>query len=88
VLDCVPPPDVLQFGGYEIPKDYRDALFEAHPHYTAEEVVGSYLGHGIFPSYDDWAESQRMQEEEDDENKDEDEDEDEGEGEGGGDNGN
>ena len=44
IMDCVPPKDVLKFGEYEIDKDYRKALYDFYPFYTAEEVVGSYLG--------------------------------------------
>lgn len=54
-LDCVPPKGVLIFGDYEIDKRYRKKLYEKHPFYTTEEVVGSYLGHNpYFPSQDSW----------------------------------
>jgi hypothetical protein len=41
---------------------YRAALFRAHPAYTAEEVVGSFLGHNRAfprPSQRDWEDSLR-----------------------------
>lgn len=54
-MDCVPPQDVLKFGEYEIDKDYRKALYELYPFYTAEEVVGSYLGYNPnFVDQDTW----------------------------------
>jgi len=59
VLDCVPPRDVLRFGQYEINKEYREALYKEFPFYTAEEVVGSYLGHNPnFPSEGEWLDQQ------------------------------
>lgn len=55
IMDCVPPKHILRFGQYEIDKDYRDALYKHCPIYTAEEVVGSYLGYNPhFPSQDYW----------------------------------
>jgi len=55
VLDCVPPRGILRFGQYEINKDYREALYTEFPFYTAEEVVGSYLGFNPnFPSEGAW----------------------------------
>ncbi len=55
VMDCVPPKSVLKFGEYEIDKKYRNVLYKHHPYYTAEEVVGSYLGHNpYFPSQRVW----------------------------------
>ncbi len=54
-LNCVPPKDVLRFGDYEIDRSYRNALFSKFPNYTAEEIVGSFLGHNsIFPSQEEW----------------------------------
>ena len=46
----------LQFGNFLIPREYRDALYEYAPFYCTEEVVGEFLGHGTFPSYEDWIE--------------------------------
>ena len=54
---------------------YKEALFDDYPFYTAEEVVGSFLGHNpYFPSQDEWEEereeekrSQYNEEEEEDE---------------------
>lgn len=55
VLNCVPPKNVLRFGDFEINRAYRDELFLKHPNYTAEEIMGSFLGHNpIFPSQDEW----------------------------------
>lgn len=52
---CVPPPDVLQFGNHTIDAEYRAALYAEYPFYTAEEVVGSFLGHNPhFPSQVDF----------------------------------
>ena len=54
-LYCVPPNDVLKFGQHQIDKEYREALYEEFPFYTAEEVVGSYLGYNPhFPSQNVW----------------------------------
>ena len=54
-LDCVPPRDVLNFGKHRIDKDYRESLFQAHPYYTSEEIVGTFLGHNLnFPSQSAW----------------------------------
>ncbi|MCY1660113.1 hypothetical protein [Chryseobacterium sp. SL1] len=59
-MDCVPPEDVLKFGKYEIDKEYRKALYRLYPFYTAEEVVGSYLGHNPnFSSQDSWFEQHK-----------------------------
>lgn len=59
VMNCVPPEEVLKFGPYEINKEYREALYKEFPFYTAEEVVGSYLGYNYsFPSQDVWIEQQ------------------------------
>jgi hypothetical protein len=58
-MDCVPPKNVLNFGEYQINKKYREALYKEYPIYTAEEVVGSYLGHNpFFSSQDNWFEQQ------------------------------
>ena len=55
IMDCVPPKNVLKFGQYEINKNYRNALYKYCSIYTAEEVVGSYLGHNPhFPSQSEW----------------------------------
>ncbi|MCF2221096.1 hypothetical protein H9Q08_17555 [Chryseobacterium sp. PS-8] len=60
IMDCVPPVDVLKFGKYEIDKEYRQALYSLYPFYTAEEVVGSYLGNNPnFRGQDSWFEQQK-----------------------------
>ncbi len=54
-LTCVPPKDIIVFGKYHIERDYRDDLYSEFPHYTVEEIVGSYIGENtLFPSYDAW----------------------------------
>lgn len=54
-LLCVPPKNVLTFGDYHINKDYRDDLFQAHPNYTVEEILRTFLGmNGNFKGYDEW----------------------------------
>ena len=54
-LTCVPPREVLIFGEYVIPSDYREALFIECPFYTVEEIVGSFIGENpYFLSYDEW----------------------------------
>lgn len=59
VFDCVPPKDVLRFGNFIIDKIYREALYKEFPMYTAEEVVGSFLGKNpYFLSQDAWLEEQ------------------------------
>ena len=52
VSDCkedeenmIPPQDVVKFGDVEMDREYREALYREHPYYTAEEIVGTYLGH-------------------------------------------
>jgi len=71
-FSCVPPPSVLQFGSHIIDVEYRAALYAEYPFYTAEEVVGSFLGHNPhFPSQpefwdkqldalSDWSDDQAM----------------------------
>lgn len=59
-LRCVPPRGTRRFGPHLLGRAYRAALFRAHPAYTAEEVVGSFLGHNrAFPSQRDWEDSLR-----------------------------
>ena len=41
----VPPLDVVRFGDVVMDREYREALYRERPHYTAEEIVGTYLGH-------------------------------------------
>ena len=54
ILDAIPPRERLQFGPHTIDQTYRDAMFDEFPDYTAEEVVGSFLGKNPhFPSQDD-----------------------------------
>jgi len=69
-MDCVPPLHVLQFGDYMISRAYREALFNEYPHYNTEEVVGSYLGYGIFPSQGQWEMGDKDQWEASDEDSD------------------
>lgn len=62
-LDCVPPPSTLKFGEYIIDEDYRKALFDRHPTFTTEEVLGSHLGNNpSFPSEEDWLEENDLNE--------------------------
>merc|ERR1719387_26723 len=51
---CIPPRHVLRFGEFHISREYRDWLLARAPDYTTAEVVGAYLGHGVFPSQDAW----------------------------------
>jgi len=54
-LQCVPPPDVLQFGDYIIDAEYRRALWSKFSFYTTEEVLGSFLGlNPYFPKQEEW----------------------------------
>tara|TARA_R100000963_G_C4579797_1_gene61264 strand:+ start:260 stop:505 length:246 start_codon:yes stop_codon:yes gene_type:complete len=60
-INQIPPKDELDFciSGIKcsINREYKDALFSAHPHYTIEEIVGTHLGHNPwFPSYQEWQE--------------------------------
>lgn len=56
-LECVPPRKQLVFGPYHLDPEYKEALFQDHPHYCTEEVMGSYFGHNpYFPSQDEWLE--------------------------------
>ena len=43
--NMIPPQDVVKFGDVEMDREYREALYREHPYYTAEEIVGTYLGH-------------------------------------------
>ena len=59
IMDCVPPRNVLKFGNYVIDKRYREALYRKFPNYTAEEVVGSFLGYNPnFPDESEWFDKQ------------------------------
>ena len=69
-LYCVPPPKTLKFGNYVLSQEYKKALFDEYPFYTAEEVVGSFLGHNpYFPSQDEWEEEREAEENEAEENE-------------------
>lgn len=71
-LYCVPPPETLKFGNYVLSQEYKEALFDEYPFYTAEEVVGSFLGHNpYFPSQDEWEEEKEAEENEAEENEEE-----------------
>ena len=51
----VPSPDQLSFGNIELTPEYREALYEAHPYYTVEQIIQTYLGYNVeFPSMDDF----------------------------------
>ena len=41
----IPPLNVCRFGHVTMDREYREALYQRHPHYTAEEIVGTFLGH-------------------------------------------
>jgi len=57
-LDRVPPPEMCNFGPYQIDPEYRKQLYIQFPNYTGEEVVGSYLGYNPhFPSQEEWLNS-------------------------------
>mmetsp|Transcript_62769 Transcript_62769/g.147675 ORF Transcript_62769/g.147675 Transcript_62769/m.147675 type:complete len:929 (+) Transcript_62769:279-3065(+) len=78
-LDCVPPKDTLMFGDYKLSQEYKEALFDRFSFYTAEEVVGSFLGHNpFFQSQTDWEEQESFDKSETSEDEDEDEDDDAG----------
>lgn len=63
ILECIPPPNVLIFGAFEIDEDYRNALFSKFPFLPAIEIVGSFKGmNPDFPSQSEWLE-QRDEEE-------------------------
>lgn len=58
-LQCIPPRHVLQFGPCRIDHLYREALYQRYPSYTAEEVLGSFMGHNPhFPGHEDWLDEQ------------------------------
>lgn len=58
-MSCVPPLEILRFGRYELSSEYRQALYKEYPMYSAEEIVGAYLGHNpSFPSQDNWYKEQ------------------------------
>jgi len=55
----IPSKDVLVFGDYHIPADYRSELYKYASFYTAEEIVGTFIGHDpVFPSYSKWNDTQ------------------------------
>mgnify|MGYP001232584795 CR=1 FL=1 len=65
-LMCIPPRDMLNFGEYTIPKDYRESLYMKHPKYTLEEILGTYLGYNPnFPSISDYDSNSESDSEED-----------------------
>ena len=41
----IPPLNVCRFGHVTMDQEYREALYRDHPYYTAEEIVGTFLGH-------------------------------------------
>tara|TARA_Y100000004_G_C8716157_1_gene328089 strand:+ start:81 stop:314 length:234 start_codon:yes stop_codon:yes gene_type:complete len=42
---------------HELDLEYKLAIYDAHPYYTAEEIVGTHLGHNpYFPSFEEWQE--------------------------------
>lgn len=59
-MHCVPPKDILKFVDYTIYKSYRNTLYKLYPFYTAEEIVGSYLGYNpYFVDQETWLEEQK-----------------------------
>ena len=60
-LDEVPPSNVLRLDNHIINRRYRAALYERHPWYTVEEIVGSHLGYNPhFPSEEVWLREQKL----------------------------
>tara|TARA_B100001059_G_C17367488_1_gene348122 strand:- start:81 stop:320 length:240 start_codon:yes stop_codon:yes gene_type:complete len=58
----VPPPDQLQFDSFVLAEEYKRELYEEFPYYTAEEIVGTFLGHNpYFPSQVAWENARRPQ---------------------------
>lgn len=54
-FSCVPPRNCTQFGDYVLSKKYRAVMYNKHPHWTVEEVIGAYLGYAPnFPSEEEW----------------------------------
>ena len=54
-LNVVPHPEKCDFGLHQIHPEYRKELYKKFPKYTAEEVIGAYLGHcKHFPSQEEW----------------------------------
>lgn len=54
-MQQVPPVQQLEFGSTVLDKLYRKELYEEFPHYTVEEIIGTYLGHNpFFPSQTAW----------------------------------
>jgi len=52
-LNCIPPANIVEFGTIKIKPSYRKKLFQKHPNYTVEEIVGTYLGHNpYYPKYE------------------------------------
>ena len=53
--DIVPHPGQLRFGNIELEPEYRASLYEAHPHYTVEQIIQTYLGCNVeFPSMEEY----------------------------------
>ena len=58
-LDSVPSPKTCKFGPYQIDPKYRKEIYKRFPHYTIEEIVGSYIGYNrYFPSQEQWLNSE------------------------------
>ena len=54
--EIIPPQDqtifTLEGQTYSIELQYKKDLYKAHPHYTIEEIVGTYLGYNdLYPAY-------------------------------------
>ena len=69
--DFVPHPHQLRFGNIELMPDYREALHEAHPHYTVEQIIQTSLGCNVeFPSMEEYMrEYEQMLEDEEEESE-------------------
>ena len=53
--DNVPPHDALEIGDYYLNPGFKEAVYQKFPYYTAEEIIGTYLGHNpYFPSQNQW----------------------------------
>ena len=61
-MQQVPPRHQLELGSYVLDKHYKKELYQEFPHYTVEQIIGTYLGHNpYFPSQTAWQNRRQSQ---------------------------
>ena len=62
MMQRVPHCQQLHFDSYVLDEVYKEELYKEFPHYTVEEIIGTYLGHNpYFPSQIAWQNSRQSQ---------------------------